>query len=143
MTTFVDAVFFPDRRTKWARPLFSTAVQAGFPSPAEDYVEGRLDLNRHLIKHPVATFYVRVAGDSMIDAGIHPGAILIVDRAEEADDGDIVIARLNDELCVKRLRITNGFVSLHSENSRYTPIEVTEEMDFEIWGRVMHSIQSH
>lgn len=79
----------------------------------------------------------------MIDAGIYPGAILIVDRAIEADDGDIVIARLNDELCVKRLRITDGRVSLHSENHLYKPIEITEEIDFEIWGRVMHSIQSH
>lgn len=141
--TIVESIFFPDRRTKWARPLFTTPVQAGFPSPAEDYIEGRLDLNRHLIKHPVATFYVRVAGDSMVDAGIHPGAILIVDRAMEADDGDIVIARLDDELCVKRLRIIAGRVSLHSENHRYAPIEITEEMDFEIWGRVMHSIQAH
>ncbi len=141
--TIVEAIFYPDQRTKWARPLFTTAVQAGFPSPAEDYIEGHLDLNRHLIKHPVATFYVRVVGDSMIDVGIHPGAILVVDRSVTADDGDIVIARLNDELCVKRLSIRNGRVSLVSENRFYKPIQVTEEMDFEIWGRVMHSIQSH
>lgn len=139
----IDAVYWPERSTKWARPLFLTSVSAGFPSPAEDYIEGRLDLNKHLIKHPVATFYVRVAGDSMIDAGIHPGSILVVDRAVEADDGDIVIARINDELCVKRLGIKDGQVWLLPENAAYEPIEVTEEMEFEVWGRVMHSIRSH
>lgn len=143
MEARVSAVYWPKRTTRWARPLFLTCVSAGFPSPAEDYIEGQLDLNRHLIRHPVATFYVRVAGDSMIDAGIHPGSILVVDRAVEADDGDIVIARLNDELCVKRLRIDEGRVWLMPENIAYEPIEVTEEMDFEVWGRVMHSIRSH
>ena len=143
MEARVSAVYWPNRSTRWARPLFLASVSAGFPSPAEDYIEGQLDLNRHLIRHPVATFYVRVAGDSMIDAGIHPGSILVVDRAVEADDGDIVIARLNDELCVKRLRIDEGRVWLMPENDAYEPIEITEEMDFEVWGRVMHSIRSH
>jgi DNA polymerase V len=143
METNVEAVFCPERATRWARPLFATSVPAGFPSPAEDYIEGRLDLNRHLIKHPVATFYVRVSGDSMIDAGIHPDSILVVDRAVEADDGDIVIARLGDELCVKRLAIRDGKLWLVPENNAYEPIEVTEEMDFEVWGRVMHSIRSY
>jgi DNA polymerase V len=139
----VEAVFWPDRTTKWARPLFMTAVSAGFPSPAESYIEGRLDLNRHLIKHPVATFYVRVSGESMIDVGIHPGSILVVDRAVEADDGDIVIARINDDLCVKRLRVRDGRIWLMPENGDYQPIEVIESMDFEVWGRVMHSIRSY
>jgi DNA polymerase V len=143
MSVKVDTVFWPDRSTKWARPLFLAPVPAGFPAPTEDYVEGQLDLNRHLIKHPIATFYVRVAGDSMIDAGIHPGSILVVDRAVEADDGDIVIARVNDELCVKRLSIHEGRVLLMPENPAYEAIEVTEEMDFEVWGRVMHSIRSY
>ena len=139
----VEAIFCADRSTRWARPLFLAAVSAGFPSPAEDYVEGRLDLNRHLIKHPVATFYVRVSGDSMTEAGIHPGSILIVDRCVEADDGDIVIARINDELCVKRLRVHQGRIWLMPENEDYQPIEVTDGMDFEVWGRVMHSIRSY
>ncbi len=138
----VEAVFCPDRTTRWARPLFMAAVSAGFPSPAEDYVEGRLDLNRYLIKHPVATFYVRVAGESMVNAGIGPGSILVVDRAVEADDGDIVVARINNELCVKRLRIARGRIWLMPENDNYQPIEVIEGMDFEVWGRVMHSICS-
>jgi DNA polymerase V len=139
----VAAVYWPDRTTSWARPLFMAAVSAGWPSPAEDYVEGRLDLNRYLIKHPVATFYVRVSGDSMMGAGIHPGSILVVDRAVEADDGDIVIARINDELCVKRLRLHQGRIWLMPENENYQPIEVTDGMDFEVWGRVMHSIRSY
>ena len=135
-------VFRPDRATRWARPIFLASVSAGFPSPAEDYIEGRLDLNRHLIKHPAATFFVRVAGDSMIDAGIHPGDILVVDRAVEVDGGDIVIVSINDELCVKRLRIVEGRVCLHSENPDYELIEVGEGVDFEVWGRVMHCIHS-
>ena len=139
----VEAVLCPDRTTRWARPLFMAAVSAGFPSPAEDYVEGRLDLNRYLIKHPVATFYVRVAGESMVGVGIEPGSILVVDRAVEADDGDIVVARINDELCVKRLRFHEGRVLLAPENPCYETIEVTDGMDFEVWGRVMHAIRSY
>jgi DNA polymerase V len=133
---------WPDRSTKWARPLFMTSVSAGFPSPAESYIEGHLDLNRYLIKHPVATFYVRVSGDSMAGAGIQPGSILVVDRAVEADDGDIVIARIADELCVKRLRLSRGRIWLMPENDKYQPIEVIESMDFEVWGRVMHAIST-
>ena len=138
----VDAVFCPDRTTRWARPLFMAAVSAGFPSPAEDYVEGRLDLNRYLIKHPVATFYVRVAGESMVNAGIGPGSILVVDRTVEADDGDIVVALIYNELRVNPLGIARGRMWLMPENDNYLPIEVIEGMDFEVWGRVMHSICS-
>lgn len=143
MKSNVVAVYWADRSTRWARPLILAHVPAGFPSPAEDYVEGRLDLNRHIIKHPMATFYVRVSGDSMIDAGIHPGSILVVDRAVEVDDGDIVIARINDELCVKRLRIQEGKIWLTPENQSYQPIEITEEMDFEVWGKVTCSFRFH
>jgi DNA polymerase V len=139
----VAEVLRPDCTTKWARPLFMTTVSAGFPSPAESYIEGHLDLNRYLIKHPVATFYVRVSGDSMAGAGIQPGSILVVDRAVEADDGDIVIARIGDELCVKRLRVRRGRIWLMPENDKYQPIEVIESMDFEVWGRVMHSIRTY
>jgi DNA polymerase V len=115
-------------------------VPAGFPSPAEGYVEGRIDLNRDLIKHPLSTFYIRVVGDSMTPL-IHPGALLLVDRMVETKDGDVVIARINDELCVKKLRIEEDGIWLLSENEIYAPIQITEEMDFEVWGRVMHAIQ--
>jgi DNA polymerase V len=139
----IEAVFLPARSTRLARPLFAARVSAGFPSPAESYVEGRIDLNRHLVKHPAATFYVRVAGDSMLGAGIRPGAILVVDRAVGSDDGDIVIARVDDELCVKRLRIVEGRVWLMPENEAYEPLEITDGMEFEVWGRVMHAIHSY
>lgn len=144
MDDSVAGVYLPDRSTRWSRPLLTWRIPAGFPSPAEDYVEGRIDLNRDLIRHPFFTFYIRVSGDSMINAGIHPGALLVVDRAVEAKEGDIVVARINDELCVKRLCIEReGKVWLMPENERYEPIEIKEEMDFEVWGRVMYSIQPH
>jgi DNA polymerase V len=143
MDDSVSKVHASDTRTKWSRPLVQSAVSAGFPSPAENHIEGSLDLNRHMIKHPVATFYVRAQGDSMIDAGIAPGSILVVDRAVEADDGDIVVARINNEFCVKRLRIKGGEVWLMPENAAYDPIKITEEMEFEVWGKVTWSIRSH
>jgi DNA polymerase V len=127
-----------------ARPLVSSRVSAGFPSPAEDYIEGRIDLNRELIRNPLSTFYVRVTGDSMINIGIYPNCLLVVDRAVETQDGNIIIARIFDELCVKRLMIcNNGKVWLFSENEDYPPIEITEDVDFEVWGRVLYSIQPH
>lgn len=143
MDESVAAVYLPGRKTRWSRPLVMWRVPAGFPSPAEDYVEGRIDLNRDLIRHPLSTFYVRVAGDSM-SPRIEPGELLIVDRMVETKDDDIVIARIGDELCVKRLRIGDGGgVWLVSENKAYPPIEVTGETDFEVWGRVMYSIERH
>ena len=138
----VAGVYLPDRRTRWSRPLFMCRVPAGFPSPAEDYVEGRIDLNRDLIRHPLSTFYIRVSGDSMIGAGIMPGALLVVDRAVEAHDGHVVVARINDELTVKRLRVHDGEVWLVPENEEYEPIRITESMEFEVWGKVCHVIHS-
>jgi DNA polymerase V len=140
----VAGVYLPDRRTRWSRPLLLCHVPAGFPSPAEDYVEGRIDLNRDIIKHPLSTFYIRVAGDSMVGAGIMPGALLVVDRAVDVYDGHVVVARINDESCVKRYSTDDdGHIHLLSENERFPPIEITEEMDFEVWGRVMYSISAH
>jgi DNA polymerase V len=143
MDGLVAGVYLPSLKTKWSRPLLMWRVPAGFPSPAEDYVEGRIDLNRDLIKHPLTTFYIRVEGDSMIGAGILPGSLLVVDRGVTAAEGDIVVARLDDELCVKRLSLEGGRVRLLPENDLYQPIEVTEGVDFEVWGRVMYSIQRH
>ena len=139
----VAGVFLPNRTTKLARPLIMWRVSAGFPSPAEDYVEGRIDLNRDLVKHPLATFYVRVDGDSMSEAGILPGALLIVDRMAEVREGDVIVARLGDELCVKRFSTADGQVWLLPANRAYEPIEVPECVDFEIWGRVMYAIQRY
>ena len=143
MEDSVAGVYLPERKTRWSRPLIMCRVSAGFPSPAEDYVEGRIDLNRDLIKHPLSTFYIRVAGDSMTPL-IEPGALLLVDRMVETKDEDVVIARINDELCVKKIRIEeSGAIWLFSENEAYPPIRITEEMDFEVWGRVMYSIHKH
>jgi DNA polymerase V len=135
-------VLWPDRSTRWARPLFLASVSAGFPSPAEDYIEGRLDLNRHLIKHPAATFFVRVAGDSMIGAGIHPGDILVVDRALEPQHSNVVIAVIDGELTVKRISQRGGKIFLVPDNQAYEPLEILEEMEFEVWGVVTSVIHN-
>jgi DNA polymerase V len=142
LNTTVESVLWPDRSTKWARPLFLASVSAGFPSPAEDYIEGRLDLNRHLIKHPAATFFVRVAGDSMIGAGIHPGDILVVDRALEPQDSNVVIAVIDGELTVKRISQRHGKLFLVPDNQAYEPLEILEEMEFEVWGVVTSVIHN-
>ena len=135
-------IFNPDFTKKISRPLILSYVPAGFPSPAADYIEGSIDLNIDLIKHRLTTFYIRVIGDSM-ETLIHSGDLLIVDRMPETNDKDIVVARIGNDLCVKRLRIfNNGAVWLYSENINYKPIQIGAEDDFEIWGKVIHSIQS-
>lgn len=117
-------------------PLYSSTVQAGFPSPADDDIESKLDLNNHLIQHPAATFFVRASGDSMKNAGIQSGDILIVDRSLEATHGKIVIAAVNGELTVKRLSRQNGKITLLAENPSYKAIKITDTQDFMIWGVV-------
>jgi DNA polymerase V len=138
----VSAVYKPSRVTRCALPLYVTPVSAGFPSPAEDYIEGKLDLNKHLIKHPAATFFVRVTGDSMIDAGIHENDILIVDRALEPADGSIVIAVVEGELTVKRIKKTRDKLFLVPENKQYVPLQIHAETNFEVWGVVTNVIHS-
>ncbi len=123
-------------------PLFVARVPAGFPSPADDYVDKGLDLNEFLVRHPAATFFVRVSGDSMTGAGINSGDVLVVDRAESVRDRSIVIAALNGELTVKRFVREDGRVRLLSENQNYPSLEVTGEVDFEVWGVVVHVIHS-
>lgn len=122
--------------------LFLSPVAAGFPSPADDFLDQQLDLNEYLVEHPSATFFVRVKGDSMMGAGISTGDILIVDRAKEPKDKSVVVALVNGEFTVKRLSKTLGKLSLLPENPRYCPIIVTADMDFEIWGVVRHVIHS-
>lgn len=136
----MNTILTPDTSTTINCPVCISCVEAGFPSPAEDYMEGSLDLNRHLIKHPAATFFVRVSGDSMINAGIHPGDILIVDRSLEPCDKKIVIAVIDGDITVKRLRYRNSLVFLEPENECYRPIEITEEKALEIWGVVTNVI---
>lgn len=121
-------------------PLFIAKISAGFPSPAEDYIDRALDLNEHLIKHPAATFFVRVEGSSMINAGIHNGDILIVDRALDPSDGKIVIAVINGEMTVKRIRRKSGKLYLMPENDEFKPLEISEDSEFHIWGVVTNVI---
>jgi len=124
----------------FSRPLYSNKVSAGFPSPADSDIECSLDLNTHLIQHPAATFFLRVSGDSMQNAGIQSGDLLIVDKSLEPSDGKIVIAALDGELTVKRLVKRGGCVQLVPENDRYPIIEVNDRQDLLIWGVVTHVI---
>lgn len=117
-------------------PLYEASVAAGVPSPADDSVNAHLDLNELLIQHPSATFLVRVAGQSMIGAGIHHNDVLVVDRSIEAVSGKIVVAAVDGELTVKRLCRRGNIVSLEPENQAYRPIVLTEGMDVRIWGVV-------
>ena len=123
-------------------PMYKSEIKAGFPSPASDYIESTLDLNKFLIKHPAATFFVRVEGDSMIDAAIHSGDILIVDRALEPATNNVVIAVVDGELTVKRICKSGDKLFLAADNKSYRPIEMTEEMNAEIWGVVTHVIHA-
>lgn len=129
-------IYKVDSKVKNKISLIESPVSAGFPSQAEDYVDGALDLNELLIKHPAATFFVRVKGDSMINSGIKSGDILIVDRALTATDNKIVVARLNGEMTVKRIKFEKTKLFLVADNPIYNPIEITQDTDFEVWGVV-------
>lgn len=122
-------------------PLYLSSVPAGFPSPADDYREQALDLNELVISNPQATFYVRVSGDSMQDACIYEGDILVVDRSLRAAHNAIVIALINGEFTVKRLYLTSKHLFLLPANRQYKPMKITEHMEFQIWGVVTYCIR--
>jgi DNA polymerase V len=136
----ITAIYGFAQKTMVLRPLFSSGVSAGFPSPAEDYIEQRLDLNELLIQNPAATFFVRVSGDSMEGAGINDGDILVVDRSLAPASGRIVVAIIHGEFTVKRLYRDVHSCRLLAENPAYPAIEVSEESGCEIWGIVTSSI---
>ncbi len=124
-------------------PFFLSGISAGFPSPADDYLDQKLDLNEYLIKNPAATFFVRVAGDSMTGASINDNDILVVDRSLEPSSNNIVIAVVNGELMVKRLIKKRNSCLLSAENPAYPPLTINEEIPLEIWGVatcVIHSL---
>lgn len=123
-------------------PLYVDSVSAGFPSPAQDFVEKSLDLNEFCVAHPAATFYVRAQGDSMIDAGIHSGDVLVVDRALTARHGDIVIACIHGEMTVKTLELKPN-VLLRPKNKAYKAISITEESGLEIFGVVTGVVRKY
>lgn len=139
----VTAIFRQPKRPKaLKRPLMFSSVRAGFPSPADDFIEKQLDLTAHLVRHPEATFYVRAKGDSMTEAGIRDGAILVVDRSIEPKDGRVVVAAVEGALAVKRLRRKGKKVWLESAAKvpeQFPPIEVTDP-DAVIWGVVVASV---
>ena len=123
------------------RPLMLSATPAGFPSPAEDHIDRDLDLNEHLIRRPAATFFVRVSGRSMVGAGINDGALLIVDRSEEARDGRVVVAVVDGAHTVKRLRKANGRCWLEAANPDFQDIQVLDD-ESHVWGVVTFVINA-
>lgn len=122
-------------------PVISAGISAGFPSPALDFIDLTIDMNRHLVKHPSTTFYGRVKGHSMKDAGIFDGDLLVIDKSIEPKDNKIAVCYIDGSFTVKRIKIDNNCCWLIPENKDYLPILVTEDNDFLIWGIVTHVIK--
>lgn len=140
MNIKIESIYKPDLSSFFEQPYFDAKVAAGFPSPAADYEQGSLDLNKYLVRNSAATFFVRVSGDSMTGAGIHDGDLLIVDRSLEPADKNVVIAIVDGELTVKRIRIRGRKVFLEPENDNYSVQEINEEMEFQVWGVVTNVV---
>lgn len=134
-------IYGADRRQPLALPLADEGVRAGFPSPAQGYMEQTIDLNRELVLHPESTFYARVAGDSMVDADLCEGDLLIVDRSLTPRDGCVAVCVLDGEFTVKTLRLFQDHVELHPANDAYPPILVGPTDHFKVWGVVTHVIK--
>ena len=137
----ISKIWFADDSQGIELPFYDTKVQAGFPSPAEDHLEQRLDLNTLVIENPSATFFVRVAGESMKDIGITDGDILVVDRSIESWENRIVVAVIDSEFTIKRFTTQNETVVLEAENLDYPAIKITPEMDFSVWGVVSWTLK--
>ena len=123
--------------------LYSNIVCAGFPSPADDYLEGEVNLNEYLIKNPLATFIVKVQGNSMLQAGIYSGDLLIIDRSIKPKNNSVIIASINGELTVKRIKVLGRKTLLVSDNKEYGNIKINSESDIFIWGvvtKVIHNV---
>lgn len=129
-----------DLTTELELPVANTGISAGFPSPAEEYEEVRLDLNKALIKHPAATFYARVKGTSMTEAGILDGDLLVIDKSLDPKSGDIAVCFLDSEFTVKRIEQLDDALYLMPANEKYQPIKISEESDFRVWGIVTYVI---
>ncbi len=135
-------IFTADTTSSLELSLADGEIKAGFPSPAADFLDISIDLNKELIKHPVSTFYGRVKGDSMKNAGIDDGDLLIIDKSLEPVNGKIAVCFIDGEFTVKRIKTDGNICWLMPENDNYKPIKVTEENDFIIWGIVIHVIKS-
>jgi len=135
-------IFSADTETELALPFVEGGISAGFPSPALDFIDLKIDLNKHLIKHPSATFYGRVKGFSLKNAGIDDNDLLVIDRSLEPANGKIAVCYIDGEFTAKRLLIKNNELWLMPENEAYQPIKVEEGNDLIIWGIVTHVIKS-
>ncbi len=134
----------PDLSTELNLQYADAGIRAGFPSPAQDYINETIDLNKDLIRHPASTFYGRVVGDSMIEEGIQEGDILVIDKSIEPENDDLAVCCLDGEFTLKRIRITNdNRVFLIPSNRKYRPIEVTPDNEFMVWGIVMYTIKAN
>lgn len=138
----VIQILHPDFTSKASLSLIDGGISAGFPSPADDFLDLSIDLNKEFIKNKDATFYGRVKGDSMTDAGLHDGDLLIIDKSIEPQNGKIAICFIDGEFTVKRINIEKDIIWLVAENKKYKPIKVTEDNDFMIWGMVTFVIKS-
>ena len=140
-TTTLD-FYIPDYSTELELPFVDTGISAGFPSPADDFIELTIDLNKFLVKHKDTTFFAWVKGHSMKNAGIYDGDLLVIDKSLAPQDGKIAICQIDGEFTVKRIKIEKEIVWLIAENEEYKPIKVTPENELMIWGIVIHSIKS-
>ncbi|MDG1477148.1 MAG: translesion error-prone DNA polymerase V autoproteolytic subunit [Vicingaceae bacterium] len=122
--------------------LFNEGISAGFPSPAQDFLDSSIDLNKELIKNSASTFYGKVKGDSMIEANLNDGDLLIIDKSIEPSSNKIAVCFIDGEFTVKRIKIESDIVWLIAENKNYKPIKVTAENDFLIWGIVTYVIKT-
>lgn len=127
--------------TELSLPIITEGISAGFPSPAMDFVDLSIDLNKHLVKHPSSTFYGRVKGVSMKNAGIDNGDLLVIDKSIEPSNGKIAVCYIDGEFTLKRIKISKNEILLIPENDDYTPIKVTADNNFTIWGIVTHVIK--
>lgn len=141
-TSHID-FYSANTATELALPLVDGGIAAGFPSPAQDYIDLKIDLNKELIANPSSTFYGRVKGASMQDAGIEDGDILVIDKSLEPKDGDTAVCFVDGEFTLKYIKIEPDAVYLVPANSKFKPIKVTEDNNFCIWGVVTYSIKSH
>ncbi|MDT8346163.1 MAG: translesion error-prone DNA polymerase V autoproteolytic subunit [Flavobacteriaceae bacterium] len=142
MTTEGLEIFKPQALTEVEIPLVEGGISAGFPSPAQDFSEHSIDLNKALIQHPASTFYGRVTGDSMKDLGIEDGDLVIIDKSLSPKDGKIAVCFIDGEFTMKTIKIEKDCCWLMPANERYAPLRVDEDNDFIVWGIVTHVIKS-
>lgn len=141
--TPVISIHPADTGSELSLPFADEGIKAGFPFPAQDFMELAIDLNKELIRHPASTFYGRVKGNSMEDAGVYDGDVLVIDKSLDPRDGDMAVCFIDGEFTVKYIQIEKDFIWLLPANESYKPIKVTSENNFIIWGIVTYSIKNH